>query len=308
MNDYAFGNFLYTLRTEQGLSQAQLGDQLGVTNKAVSKWENGTAKPNTKLLPDIAAILGVTVEELFAGRRLEKNSDYAQLKDHLLGQKRKYAVCASAFLAAVAVIPLLLIWVVCVVMGFAIPDEVLGPIASMGCILAFVSSLVAYMIYRNNFRSVWIPERPVYTADLARRVKGWLVGSMLTWSLLLALLYPVYLAVRALFTDLTANVVLAIYSAVLIGLLGVVVYWWNIKRLLKIKSTVKRKRHRLVFRELPPWGKVCYVTVIGFVPVVVLLRRAAGVLSGGWVVAWILCQLLWLICLVALLIYNRKQQ
>ena len=43
MNDYAFGNFLFDLRTEKGFSQAQLGEMLGVTNKAVSKWENGVS-------------------------------------------------------------------------------------------------------------------------------------------------------------------------------------------------------------------------------------------------------------------------
>ena len=76
MYDYTFGNFLYSLRNEKGLSQAQLGELLGVTNKAVSKWENGSAKPNTILIPRIAEIFGVTVEELFACKRLKKDCEY----------------------------------------------------------------------------------------------------------------------------------------------------------------------------------------------------------------------------------------
>ena len=83
MNDYAFGNFLYALRTEKGLSQVQLGDMLGVTNKAVSKWENGSAKPNTVLIPKLAEILGVTVEELFACKRFEKDCEYEKIKKQL---------------------------------------------------------------------------------------------------------------------------------------------------------------------------------------------------------------------------------
>ena len=90
MNDYTFGNFLCSLRTEKGLSQAQLGEMLGVTNKAVSKWENGSAKPNTNLLSRLAEILGVTVEELFASKRIEKNSELENIKAKLLYQKKKY--------------------------------------------------------------------------------------------------------------------------------------------------------------------------------------------------------------------------
>lgn len=65
----AFGDFLYELRKEQGMTQAELADKLGVTNKAVSKWETGEAMPETGLLLPLAEIFGVTVDELLNGRR-----------------------------------------------------------------------------------------------------------------------------------------------------------------------------------------------------------------------------------------------
>lgn len=85
MNDYTFGNFLCELRTEKGLSQSQLGDMMGVSNKAVSKWEMGISKPRPAMLVVLASFLGVTVEELLAGRRnaeteqqeYQKNNDAA---------------------------------------------------------------------------------------------------------------------------------------------------------------------------------------------------------------------------------------
>ena len=73
MNDFEFGNFITELRLEKGLSQAELGSMLGVTNKAVSKWENGSAKPNTKLLPLIADIFNISVEELLLAKHIEKD-------------------------------------------------------------------------------------------------------------------------------------------------------------------------------------------------------------------------------------------
>ncbi len=64
-----FGEFLYRLRKERGMTQAELADRLGVTNKAVSKWETGEAMPETALLVPLAGIFGVTVDELLRGER-----------------------------------------------------------------------------------------------------------------------------------------------------------------------------------------------------------------------------------------------
>lgn len=111
MND--FGEFLYNLRKEKGMTQAELAQALGVTNKAVSKWETGEAMPETSLLLPIARIFGVTVDELLDGKRNEQtdkapNND--SIKDHLftrgkddgektLCEKIQGAVCATVVFA-----------------------------------------------------------------------------------------------------------------------------------------------------------------------------------------------------------------
>ena len=66
MRDYSFGNFLHELRKRRGLSQYQLGMLVGVSNKAVSRWENGSAKPQSRILYKLSDVLGVTVDELLA--------------------------------------------------------------------------------------------------------------------------------------------------------------------------------------------------------------------------------------------------
>lgn len=66
MRDYRFGNFLHDLRIRRGLSQFQLGMLVGVSNKAVSKWENGSAKPQSRILYQLGEVLGITVDELLA--------------------------------------------------------------------------------------------------------------------------------------------------------------------------------------------------------------------------------------------------
>ena len=71
MNDYAFGNYLYGLRREAGLTQAELARAMGVTNKAVSKWETGKAKPSTNIIRTLADFYGISVENLLELRNRE---------------------------------------------------------------------------------------------------------------------------------------------------------------------------------------------------------------------------------------------
>lgn len=69
MNDFDFGNFLFHQREKTGMTQAQLADLLGVTNKAVSKWENGKAKPTTDMIIRLSGIFGLSVDEMLQAKR-----------------------------------------------------------------------------------------------------------------------------------------------------------------------------------------------------------------------------------------------
>lgn len=65
------GKRIAALRRDKGLKQEELARQLGVTPQAVSKWENDQTCPDITLLPDLARILGVSVDELLSGKALE---------------------------------------------------------------------------------------------------------------------------------------------------------------------------------------------------------------------------------------------
>lgn len=66
MRDYSFGNFLHELRMRTGLTQYQLGALVGVSDKAVSKWENGSSKPKSGILFKLSEVLGISVDELMS--------------------------------------------------------------------------------------------------------------------------------------------------------------------------------------------------------------------------------------------------
>ncbi len=69
MDKKTLGSFLSALRRAQGLTQQEVADRLAVSNKAVSRWERDEAMPDILLLPAIADLFGVTVDELLRGER-----------------------------------------------------------------------------------------------------------------------------------------------------------------------------------------------------------------------------------------------
>lgn len=74
MSKYDFGNKLYALRTEKNLTQKELAKILGVSDKAVSKWETGEAMPRLKTLQLIAECFSVSYEDLLSEKDGEKTT------------------------------------------------------------------------------------------------------------------------------------------------------------------------------------------------------------------------------------------
>lgn len=72
MNDYNFGNLLYELRMKANLTQMELALKLGVTNKAISKWENGNAKPTTDMLKKLSILFNIPIEKLLQIKENDK--------------------------------------------------------------------------------------------------------------------------------------------------------------------------------------------------------------------------------------------
>ena len=73
MASTSMGEIISTLRKEKGMTQKDIADKLGITDKAVSKWERDVAFPDTATIPKLAEILGVSVEELMQAKAVPVN-------------------------------------------------------------------------------------------------------------------------------------------------------------------------------------------------------------------------------------------
>ena len=81
MNQVKIGRFIAECRKSKNLTQMQLAEKLGITDKAISKWERGIAMPDTSIMLELCDILSISVNELLSG---EKNMENNQNNEQIL--------------------------------------------------------------------------------------------------------------------------------------------------------------------------------------------------------------------------------
>ncbi len=84
MDQEKIGKFISSCRKSTGLTQAALAEKLGITDRAVSKWENGRSMPDASLMLELCEILKITVNELLSGERLDMENYKEKAEENLL--------------------------------------------------------------------------------------------------------------------------------------------------------------------------------------------------------------------------------
>ena len=91
MDLVGIGKFIAQLRRERMLSQEQLGEIIGVTNKTISRWETGTYLPPAEMLLVMSKLFNVSINELLSGKRL-RPEEYKEAAEENLRQTVKASV------------------------------------------------------------------------------------------------------------------------------------------------------------------------------------------------------------------------
>lgn len=109
------GGYLAALRKDAGMTQQEAADRLGVSNKAISKWESGGGFPDIAILPALAELYGVTADDILAGETVRQSTGGRQVEQYLaqrygLRWRIGYAVAALCLLAAVLFRPYVWVW------------------------------------------------------------------------------------------------------------------------------------------------------------------------------------------------------
>ena len=102
MKDKSLGKMIAELRKEKGMTQLDLANKMGVTDKAVSKWERDLSYPDIGSFPHLAEILGVSIDELMQSRN-NKDGQVNSLKDTILLILRCIGLAMGVAVAVLAI-------------------------------------------------------------------------------------------------------------------------------------------------------------------------------------------------------------
>lgn len=84
MDQIKIGRFISECRKKQNLTQMQLAEKLNITDRAISKWENGKAMPDSSIMLDLCKELKINVNELLSGEVIEMNGYNEKMEQNLL--------------------------------------------------------------------------------------------------------------------------------------------------------------------------------------------------------------------------------
>ena len=89
MDQLKIGKFISERRKQKNLTQMQLSEKLGITDKAISKWERGIAMPDTSIMLELCDILGISVNELLNGEKIDMDNNEQKNEQLLLDMAKE---------------------------------------------------------------------------------------------------------------------------------------------------------------------------------------------------------------------------
>ena len=122
MDQTKIGSFIAQCRKEKKLTQMQLAEKLGITDRAVSKWETGKSMPDSSIMLELCEILGITVNELLSGEVITMENYEKTADENLIALKRKDEnnLTRNGIIAILYSMALLIGMMVCLVCNIAI--------------------------------------------------------------------------------------------------------------------------------------------------------------------------------------------
>ena len=141
MNQLKIGRFIAECRKHKDLTQMQLAEKLGITDKAISKWERGVAMPDTSIMLELCDILCISVNELLSGEKINMEINNQKNEQLLIDmakelEKKNKTIWSSMWAIMIASMTALIAGIF--VARFFIPEGVWQLITVLGLCVVFL--------------------------------------------------------------------------------------------------------------------------------------------------------------------------
>ena len=141
MNQEKIGRFIAERRKMQSMTQMQLAEKLGITDRAVSKWENGKSLPDASIMLDLCSILKITVTDLLKGEEINMENNNQKNEQLLLDmakelEKKNKTIWSSMW--AIMIVSMTALIASIFIAAFLLPEGVWQLVTILGVCVVFL--------------------------------------------------------------------------------------------------------------------------------------------------------------------------
>ncbi len=141
MNQIKIGEFIASQRKNNNLTQAALAEKLGITDRAVSKWERGKGMPDVSIMLDLCEVFGITVNELLCGEKISMENNNQKNEQLLLDmakelEQKNKTIWTSMW--AIMIVSMTALFAGIFISAFLIPEGVWQLVTIIGICIVFL--------------------------------------------------------------------------------------------------------------------------------------------------------------------------
>lgn len=138
MEQVKIGQFIKAIRNEKNLTQRKVAERLNISEKTVSKWETGNGLPEVSLMLPLCELLGISVNELLSGERLDEKQYYHKAEENIMDLLKEKAEAKKKIIMSVIIVLITLL------AGFTL--IILSALLEMEIWLRIVLNVIAVII------------------------------------------------------------------------------------------------------------------------------------------------------------------
>ena len=141
MDQLKIGKFISDCRKRKNLTQMQLAEKLGITDKAISKWERGIAMPDSSIMLKLCDILGISVNELLSGEKISMENNSQKNEQLLLDmakelERKNKTIWSSMW--AIMIVSITALFAGILIAAFLIPEGIWQLVTILGVCIVFL--------------------------------------------------------------------------------------------------------------------------------------------------------------------------